>query len=529
MTKRTTKTTRYTAAVPAPQHNSSDSDNSDIEDRSHSRTSTSSVEEEVKVSANVNGNGTRTTTTTTTTRTYSSGSVPSEKTTTTTTTLSSSSSSSSLSSEANTGFLARVTSLPLIQDSVSTLTSYAEANKYSKYALDTAGSAVTTASKYTEAYQSRLQPLLQTPIAKVDQLANKSLDLIETTFPIVTKPTAEIVAEVKKPIVNAHESSLNAYTQLQTTIDARVTVPVKSVTANLASTATSTANTIATTAATTRESITTRAATTRENITTAATSTASSIASQVNTRAAPLVDGLETIVNRYLPPSSDSEPEETTATQPNQAARIVDLSRSVSRRVSRRVSVSVSPVAQSAQDLRRAAESNAVVVRSKESIQSLNVRLTALLETLRVHAKELQENVQKMPAEASTRVNDLSSTVLAEIDSLSVYLKENRTKLPEYVQARIEPLAGFINDRYVLVKTEISKNDVPAIQKARNILHLTTEETLPILHSAAQDVRESLLQYQTLVQEKVHTVNSSVSDVAARAVQSARVTLVGAK
>lgn len=483
-------TTQYT------NKSSSESDRSDID----SRTSASSVEEETVLKS------TKATTT------------------------------SSDSEKESSGFIARVSSIPLIHDSVSTLTSYAEANKYSKYALDTAGSAVTTASKYTEGYQSRLQPLLQPHISKVDQLAIKSLDLIENTFPIVTKPTAEIVAEVKKPIVYVEESSKNAYTQIQSTIDTHVTVPVKSVTSNITSTATSTANSIASSAASTRENITTRATSTANNLTLAATSTASSIASQVNTRAVPLVNGLETIVNHYLPQSSDSESEETTASEGNQATRIIDLSRSVTRRVSRRVSVSVSPVTQSAQDLRRAAESNAVVIRSKESIQSLNIRLTALLETLRVHAKELQENVQEVPGKASTRVTELSSNVLAEIDSLSAYLKEHGSKLPEYVQDRLEPLAGFINDRYVLVKGEITKNDVPAIQKARNILHMTTEETLPILQNAAQDVRESLLQYQAIVQEnvnkgltKVQTVNSSVSEAAARAVQSARVTLVGAK
>ncbi|KAG0358678.1 hypothetical protein BG005_002012 [Podila minutissima] len=499
-------TTQYTSK------SSSESDRSDID----SRTSASSVEEETILKS------TKTTTTTTTTTTTSS---------------------SSDSEKESSGFIARVTALPLIHDSVSTLTSYAEANKYSKYALDTAGSAVATASKYTEGYQSRLQP----HISKVDQMATKSLDLLENTFPIVTKPTAEIVAEVKKPIVYVEESSKNAYTQIQSTIDTHVTVPVKSVTSNIASTATSTANSIATTAtstansiassaASTRENITTRATSTANNLTLAASSTASSIASQVNTRAVPLVNGLETIVNHYLPQSSDSESEETTVGEANQATRIIDLSRSVSRRVSRRVSVSVSPVTQSAQELRRAAESNAVVIRSKESIQSLNVRLTALLETLRVHAKELQENVQEVPGKASTRVTELSSSVLAEIDSLSLYLKEHRSKLPEYVQTRLEPLAGFFNDRYVLVKGEITKSDVPALQRARNILHLTTEETLPILQNAAQDVRESLLQYQAIVQEnvnkgltKVQTVNSSVSEAAARAVQSARVTLVGAK
>ncbi|KAF9899154.1 hypothetical protein BX616_003218 [Lobosporangium transversale] len=455
-----------------------DSDNSEV-DRPLSPSSQSSVEQEIIEGPD--GKTYRKTTTTTTTRT-----------------LSTSSSSSNIEKEdaPQAGFIARVSSLPLIHDSVTTLHSMAKENKYSRYALDTAGSAVGTVSKYTEGYQKTLQP----HITKVDQIASKSLDLLETTFPIVTKPTAEIVTQVKKP-----------YTQIQSTIDAHVTAPVKTVTSNIASTA----------------------ATTRDQLTTAATTTASNIAATVNNHATPLVDGLETIVNRYLP--ADAEVEQSTAGQSNQAVRVVDLTRNVSLRVSRRVSIGVAPITQSAQGLCKAAENNAALVKSKESIHALNIRLSALLESLRIHAKELQENVQKVPGEASLRVQTLSSNLLSEIDSLSLYLKEHSPKLPEYVQVRLEPLVGFVNERYETVKEEIAKPDVSAMQKARNILHLTTEETLPILQSAAQDVKESLLQYQISIQENVHRglskvqeVNSSVSDAAVRAVQSARV-IVGNK
>lgn len=402
------------------------------------------------------------------------------------------------------GFLYRVSSLPLVHDTVSTFHNYALDNKYGRYALDTAGSAVGTVSKYTEGYQNRLQPAF----SKVDELANKSLDVIETTFPIVTKPTAEIVTTMKKPIVSVGESSMNAYTQLQSTIDSRVTVPVMSV-----------ASTVAT-----------KAAETRDQITTVATATATTVATRVNTHATPLVDGLETIVNRILP----AEGAESTPGQTNQATRVVDLGRNVSLRVSRRVSVSVAPLAQSALDLRRAAENHAALIKSKESIHALNIRLNAMVDSLRLHAKELQENVQKVPGEASVRVQALSSTVMSEIDSLSLYLREHSPRLPEYVQVRLEPLVGFMNDRYTTVMVELGKADVSALQKARNILQLTTEETLPILQSAAQDVKESLLQYQSLIQDnvqrgltKVHEVNSSVSGAVTGAVQSARVSLVG--
>ncbi|OAQ24966.1 hypothetical protein K457DRAFT_41266, partial [Linnemannia elongata AG-77] len=355
--------------------------------------------------------------------------------------------------ESTGSFLTRVGSIPLIQDSVSSLHSFAKDNKYGRYALDTAGSAVETVNKYTEPYQTRLQP----HISKVDQLATKSLDIFENTFPIVTKPTAEIVTQVAAVAIS------------------------------------------------TRDTITNRAASTRDQITTAATSTATTIATTVNTHATPLVNGLETIVDRVLPAGVDSE--KTPVGQSNQATRVVDLGRTVTRRVSRRVSVAVSPVTQTAQEYRASVEKSPVVVKSKDQIHALNTRLSALIESLRAHTKELQENVQKGSREASTRVQsrltELSGKVLAEVDSLSAYLKEHSPALPESVQGRIQPLVTFVNDRYVVVKTEIVKTDVSPIQKARNILNLTTEETLPILQSAAKDVRESLGQYQVKVQESV--------------------------
>ncbi|KAG0207429.1 hypothetical protein BGX28_001310 [Mortierella sp. GBA30] len=487
MTKRTNKNNRAAPApAPAPRHNSSDSENSDIEDRLHSRTSTSSVEDDqVKEQ---NGHPRPTTT--------------NEK-------------------DAAFSFFSRVGSIPVIHDSFTTLHSYAKDNKYSRYALDTAGSAVGTASKYTEGYQTRFQPT----ISKVDQLATKSLDFIENTFPIVTQPTADIVSKVKKPYVYVEESSKNAYTQIQSTIDNRVAAPVRSVTSSIASTA-----------ASTRDQITTAATTTKNNITTAATTTATTIATKVNTHAAPLVNGLETIVDRVLP--AEGEEEKAPTGEGNQATRVVDLGRSVSRRVTRRVSVAVAPVTQSAQDLKTAAENNAVVVKSKDHLQALNARLTSLVNSLRTHSKELQENVKKAPHEASTRVqtrvSELSSKVLSEIDSLSTYLKEHSPSLPQSVQDRIQPLVTFVNDRYVVVKNEIVKSDVSAIQKARNILHLTTEDTLPILQNAAQDVRESLKGYQVKAQESVHKglvkvqeVHSSVNLAAARAFHSVHVILVG--
>ncbi|KAF9355390.1 hypothetical protein BGX26_006638 [Mortierella sp. AD094] len=482
-----------------PQHNSSGSD-SDAEGASHSRTSTSSVDDE---QFKVNGR------------------------------------SSAGHTSNGFSFISRVSSIPLIHDSVSTLHSYAKDNKYSRYALNTAGSAVETVNKYTEGYQKSLQP----HIAKVDQLATKSLDILEEKFPIVTKPTSEIVDQVKKPVVYVGESSKNAYSQIQSTIDTRVAAPVRSVTSSIASTASSTANKvtsvavstrdqITSTAVSTRDQITSTAVSTRDQITTAATSTATTIATHVNTHATPLVDGFETIVNRILPANADDE--KTAAGQTNQATRVVDIGRSVSVRVSNRVGVAVAPVTKSAHDLKIAAEKNPVVVKSKDQLLALNTRLNAVIDSLVVHTKELSENVQKVPHQASTRVSELSGKVLSEIESLSSYLKEHSPALPEYVQHRLQPLVAFVNERIVVVKEEFVKTDVSAVQKARNILNLTTEQTLPVLQSAADEIRLSLVGYQAKAQEGVHKgyvkakeINSSLNLASARAYHSVRVILVG--
>ncbi|KAG0234289.1 hypothetical protein BGX31_004600 [Mortierella sp. GBA43] len=364
------------------------------------------------------------------------------------------------------GFITRVTSIPLIHDGVTTLHSYAKDNK-------------------------------------VDQLAVKSLDLVEGTFPIVTKPTSEIVTTVKKPIVYVEESSKSAYTQIHSAVDTHVTTPVKSVTSSIASTATTTVNKVTSTAASTRDQIT----------------------STVNTHATPLVNGLETIVDRYLPADAEADNEKISQGQDNQATRVADIGRSVSRRVTRRVGVAVAPVTQSAKDLRVRAEQNTVVVKSKDQIHALNVRLNALVEALREHSKELSENVQKAPREASqrvhTRVAELSSKVLTELDNLHKYLKEHGPSLPESVQTRIQPLVDFVNDRYVVVKGEWSKKDISTIQKARNILQLTTEETLPILQNAAQNLKEALHGYQVKAQENVHKGFLKVQDVQSSANRAA--------
>lgn len=160
MTKKNKANAAATRPAPPARNDSSDSDNSGAEDRQHSRTSTSSVEEEHIKS---NGHAAHSAATTTT----SNGPAATEA-----------------NDTASPGFIAKVAAIPFVHDSVSTLTSYAKDSKYGKYAIDTAGSAAQTVSKYTEPVQKTLQPHLQPHINKVDELATSRWNTSSTSSPL---------------------------------------------------------------------------------------------------------------------------------------------------------------------------------------------------------------------------------------------------------------------------------------------------------------------------------------------------------
>lgn len=90
--------------------------------------------------------------------------------------------------------LHRVSTYPIVKDSLDTAYSYVQANTY-------ASAAYTRASDLSSAVLSKLLPIAQArlPIEKVDQYANAGLDLLEKNFPIVKEETKVVVKTVRSP------------------------------------------------------------------------------------------------------------------------------------------------------------------------------------------------------------------------------------------------------------------------------------------------------------------------------------------
>jgi len=100
-------------------------------------------------------------------------------------------------------FVSRVTSFPIVQESVSTVHAIANKTSLGRFALLTANSTLSTVSKYTNKQptyvQSYYESYIQPHVEKADALGCRSLDLIQNKFPVVNQPTSEIVRAVTAP------------------------------------------------------------------------------------------------------------------------------------------------------------------------------------------------------------------------------------------------------------------------------------------------------------------------------------------
>lgn len=115
--------------------------------------------------------------------------------------------------------LGRVTSIPLVHDSLGYLDSTLSANSYLRTPYATAQAITSSALHYSVPITTRLAPL----ITRADGLANQGLDVVESRYPYPFKtPTEQISNDLKERTDYARDVA-------NKTIDARVRSPVYTV------------------------------------------------------------------------------------------------------------------------------------------------------------------------------------------------------------------------------------------------------------------------------------------------------------
>ena len=104
--------------------------------------------------------------------------------------------------------LNRVASIPLVADSLNTVHQTLSKNPYTRSPYATAQGLSKVALGYTEPIQKTLAPI----IVRVDGLANKGLDVVESRYPYPFKtPTEEIAKNIKDRSEQARDLANKTY------------------------------------------------------------------------------------------------------------------------------------------------------------------------------------------------------------------------------------------------------------------------------------------------------------------------------
>lgn len=360
----------------------------------------------------------------------------------------------------------RIASLPLVYDSVNTVSYYVKSAPYSDYVIDKSLNTFSTVQKITQPYVEPIHKHLQPHIQKADKYAVQALDNIEQKYPIVRQPTSEILDSVTKP-------PLQYYADVKKTVEIKVAEP--------------------------------------------AAQTASALAKSANQRATVIVDGVEAVVDRWLPSEAKANGYESHADGDlNQVVRLYDITTSLPTRVSILVNAQLDQhhIPHTAEDFVKIRDASALLRQTTERIEYLNSQLSNWVAVSKQLATEkIPTSINQKVVEARTKlvtgfdttvttvaanenIQLFTAKILAELEKTSEYVKLHGPTLPEFIQERLNPLFNFVNNQYQLVSVELKRTDALPSEKAANVLTITQQQVLPLLKKSLDDFACQIRSYQ---------------------------------
>ncbi|KAI9276117.1 hypothetical protein BY458DRAFT_473001 [Sporodiniella umbellata] len=347
-----------------------------------------------------------------------------------------------------TRFISRVSSIPVVHDSLSTVHAMANKSTLGRFALSTASSTLNTMSKYTTSQpdyvQTYYESYIQPHIEKADAFGCRSLDLIETKFPAVTQPTEEIIKSVTAP-------SYHMVDGVKVRFDSNLKQP------------------------------------------------ASQVAKEANKRFGSVVDNVEAVLNRYLPPTAEKQEREINE-ETNQAVRayavLNDATFRLSQLIQEQVKTTASQIPRSPSDLARIAETSELIQRTTLNIQSLQESLA--LYTQQKLPPAVSERIQTLHDSTQERLQNLTQQVSSQIQQVIGYLKAQSNETPEWLKHRVSSLVDIANKQAEMVRKEYAREDVSSIDKARNVAQGFQSQVVPVF----QVIQSQLNHYAELARER---------------------------
>ncbi|KAG2230984.1 hypothetical protein INT48_002763 [Thamnidium elegans] len=355
-------------------------------------------------------------------------------------------------------FVKRVTSLPLVQESVSTAQALANKTTIGRFALSKANSTMNSVSYFAthnQPIQTYYQSYFQPHVQRVDNIGCRSLDVIESKVPMINQPTADIYQSMTQP---TYQIIGHAKTKLDSTIST-VTHP------------------------------------------------AHRVIEETNKRFGTYVDTLENVVDRFLPAAASNQEEkrEIKIDNNNQVMRVYDVLNDASRRIAERVTSqlnkSTAGIPKSRQDLSRLVETNSVLQNIAGQIKMMQ---ELAIQSLTVYGSAAQEH---LPASVNLRIQQttdlfhhVSVSLNQQLSQLTDYLKTQ----PEWFKEKVSSLIETTKQQVEIIKRELSRNDVSLPDKLKHLVNNLQEQLLPLV----QQMSSQLATLSDNVREKtVHELN----------------------
>ncbi|KAI8068324.1 hypothetical protein BC940DRAFT_299702 [Gongronella butleri] len=358
-------------------------------------------------------------------------------------------------------FVSRVTSLPIVHDSVSTVTSLANKTSLGRYAFAKANSTLTSVSNYTASHQpayiqSYYESYVQPHVERADQLGCRSLDLIQSRFPAVNEPAANWVP--KSQVLDGVKVRLDS---TLTTVRAPATYANKQLTS--------------------------------------------------------VVDNVEALVDRYLPSTDNGADrsvngdDKAASTTKEDAADLNQVYRAYSvlygatgrltTRVSEQVKTTAAQVPRSRQDI--ADNTSALIQTATTNLQSLQAALTRQVTvyaeaTQRKLPPAVTQRVQNLHALTTQQISALSTQVSLQLEQVVSFVKTQSPQPPQWLKDRVLSLVEIANKQFSLVKDELARTDVASIEKIKNVATSLQKEVIPIL----ENIQSQLNHYSRVAREK---------------------------
>ncbi|KAI9496645.1 hypothetical protein BDB00DRAFT_926537 [Zychaea mexicana] len=350
-------------------------------------------------------------------------------------------------------FFARLTSIPLVQDGISSANKVVQQHALGRFAGRTLSTLVAKTQTYIPTdEQSRLYGHLE----RANALGNMSLDLVESQFPLMMHATSNDLRHA--PNLMAGEIRGRIGTAIN-----RFRAPADAAT------------------------------------------------NDVSRRMAQVMDNVEAVLDQYFPTDEEGEKlqqrqqqqqqmQEDELIDPqdgqrlddgeggteqdihsyNQLLRMYRIANSLSIRIARRIAIQLD-------------KSKSV---SKDSNGTENVELS-----------------QQQQQEQAAAIMKLRGWLLTQTQQLVEHLDIYKSQLPEPVQAHVvQPFIQIAQKEYEILRQEIDRTDISHIQRARNMLVLSQDMVImPLLQQSVESMRSHVVSYRTMAQQNRAQVMNELS------------------